>query len=78
MSQDKLLRATMCFTLDVLCAALGFWDPARRFIFVAVGIGGAKEIYDLRYTDRDVGWGDVIADAVGAFVGELVVLVLRG
>ena len=76
--QDKLMHMGVCFTLEIMLAFAGLWNPMLRVIFVAVGIGGAKEYYDSCHEGHDADWRDILADLVGALAGELAVLLLHG
>ena len=47
------------------------WKPWQRVLFNIAVIGGGKEWYDSRHPDRhSADWGDIAADAVGAFGAE--------
>lgn len=70
--KDKLLHFGACFALDAALVLLGLWTPILRFLFVAVGIGGAKEIYDWKHPEaHDADWQDMAADAAGAATAEI-------
>lgn len=77
--RDKLMHAGVCFAAAIALAATGIWTPTRRFLFVTVGLGVTKELYDYAHRDKhDAELSDIAADAAGALVGELVAwLVLR-
>ena len=76
-SKDKLLHALVCFTLDIVLAVLGMWNPFQRIVFVAI-VGGVKEVYDMTHDGHDAEWADFAADIIGAVAGEIVVLILHG
>jgi len=71
--KDKLMHAGMCCLLVIFFAAFRAWDPLRRIIFVTIIIGGAKEIYDMTHEGHDAEWADLVADFIGAVLGELIV-----
>ncbi len=76
--KDKLLHALVCFALEIMFASMGVWSPMWRFVFVAGIIGGSKELYDATHEGHDADWFDLLADAIGALAGEVVVLILHG
>ncbi len=77
---DKLLHFFACLVAEVLFSLIvPVWAPWQRWLFVVVIIGGGKELYDMQHPDEhDAEWQDLAADAVGALVGELVILILKG
>lgn len=47
------------------------WKPWQRALFTTAVIGGGKEWYDARHPENHTAeWGDIAADAVGAFGAE--------
>ena len=75
--KDKLMHFAVCFALDLSLSLLGLWTPILRFLFVTVGIGGAKEIYDWKHPEaHDADWRDLAADAVGALFAEILFALL--
>lgn len=47
------------------------WKPWQRALFNVAVIGGAKELYDHRHPNSHTAeWGDIGADAIGAFGAE--------
>lgn len=75
--QDKLLHFLVCFALDIILASTALWTPVQRVVIVAI-IGAAKEYYDMKHEGHDAEWLDFVADLLGAFAGELAVLILHG
>lgn len=72
--RDKYTHAGVCYAIEyTLKDAKPFskWKPWQRALFVTGVIGGGKEWYDSRHPDRhSADWGDIAADAVGAFGAE--------
>ena len=72
--RDKYTHAGVCYALEyTLKDAKPFskWKPWQRALFTTVVIGGGKEWYDSRHPDRhSADWGDIAADAAGAFGAE--------
>ena len=72
--RDKYTHAGVCYAIEyTLKDAKPFskWKPWQRALFVTGVIGGGKEWYDARHPDRhSADWGDIAADAVGAFGAE--------
>lgn len=71
---DKYDHAVTCYAIETtLAEAKPFknWKPWQRALFTTVVIGGGKEWYDARHPDKhSASWGDIAADAVGAFGAE--------
>lgn len=78
--RDKLLHAGVSFCIElVLAAVLLSWLPWTRTALNVVLIGGGKELWDYKHSDKhDADWRDLVADAVGALVGEILILILGG
>lgn len=77
--RDKLLHAGVCLVIDVVLAVVGLWTPFLRVLFVGGVIGGAKEIYDyLNPEAHDADWQDIVADFVGAIIGEVAFAIVTG
>lgn len=77
--RDKLLHAGASFAIElVLAAVLPSWLPWTRAALNVVLIGGGKEIYDKQHPDKHTAdWLDLVADAVGAILGEILWAVIR-
>ena len=77
--RDKMLHAGVSFLIElVLAAVLPSWLPWMRAALNVVLIGGGKEIYDKQHPDKhDAEWADLLADAVGAILGEILWVVMR-
>lgn len=77
--RDKLLHVGASFCIElVLTAVLPAWLPWTRVALNVVLIGGGKEIYDKTHPDKhDADWADLLADAVGAILGEILWVVIR-
>ena len=73
-TRDKYTHAGVCYAIEyTLKDAKPFckWKPWQRALFVTGVIGGAKELYDARHPQsHSADWGDIAADAVGAFGAE--------
>jgi hypothetical protein len=78
---DKLTHASVCYAIEyTLKDAKPFnrWKPWQRALFTTAVIGGGKEWYDSRHPDKhSADWGDIAADAVGAFGAEGVVWIVH-
>jgi len=76
--KDKLLHAGVsCLIGLLLGVVLPSWLPWTRAALNVVLIGGGKEAYDKRHPDaHDADWRDLLADAVGAIVGEVIIFFL--
>lgn len=76
--RDKLLHAGVSFLIElVLAAVLPSWLPWMRAALNVVLIGGGKEIYDKQHPDKHTAdWMDLVADAVGAILGEIFIAVV--
>lgn len=72
--RDKYTHAGVCYAIEyTLKDAKPFskWKPWQRALFTTAVIGGSKEWYDARHPDKhSADWGDIAADAVGAFGAE--------
>ena len=75
--RDKYTHAGVCYAIEYTlkdCKPFSRWKPWQRALFTTVVIGGGKEWYDARHPNRhSADWGDIAADAVGAFGAEGVV-----
>ena len=73
-THDTYDHASACYGIEMtLAQAKPFnkWKPWQRALFTTAVIGGGKEWYDARHPDKHTAeWGDVAADAVGAFGAE--------
>ena len=73
-SRDKYTHAGVCYAIEYTLKDVkpfNRWKPWQRALFTTCVIGGAKEWYDARHTDRhSADWGDIAADAVGAVSAE--------
>lgn len=71
---DKYDHAAACYGIEYTlseCKPFKAWKPWQRALFTTAVIGGGKEWYDARHPDKHTAeWGDVAADAVGAFGAE--------
>ena len=74
--RDKLLHVGASFCIELLLAVvLPSWLPWTRAALNVVLIGGGKEIYDKTHPDKhDADWLDLVADAVGAILCEVAVV----
>jgi len=72
--RDKQMHIGASAAVEVFMAhnkPFNSWAPWQRSLFNVVVIGGAKELYDSRHPDRhSADWGDIGADAIGAFGAE--------
>lgn len=72
--QDKAQHIGACYAAELTLSQMKpfrKWKPWQRFLFTVGVIGGAKEWYDARHPDHhSAEWGDIGADAVGAFAAE--------
>ena len=76
--RDKLLHAGVSFLIElVLTAVLPSWLPWTRAALNVILIGGGKEIYDKTHPGHDAEWLDLVADTVGAILGEILWVVIR-
>lgn len=77
--KDKLLHAGVSFLIElVLAVVLPTWIPWTRASLNVILIGGGKELYDKQHPDKhDAEWADILADAVGAILGEILLVVIR-
>ena len=76
--KDKLLHAGVSCIIELLLGlALSSWLPWTRAALNVVLIGGGKEIYDKQHPDKhDADWRDLLADAAGAILGEVIIFFL--
>ena len=74
-AKDKILHFAASFAIELILAlVLPAWLPWQRAALNVVLIGGGKEAYDKRHPDgHDADWRDLLADAVGAIVGEIII-----
>ena len=73
--RDKILHFACSFAIELLLAVvLPLWLPWMRASLNVVMIGGGKEIYDKTHEGHDADWADLAADAVGAILGEVAVV----
>lgn len=73
-THDKYDHASACYGIELTLSQTKLfskWKPWQRALFTTALIGGGKEWYDARHPDKHTAeWGDVAADAVGAFGAE--------
>ena len=74
--QDKLLHLSGCYivsstTTTLLLDRYSERKAARIGFAVGVGVGIAKEIYDIKYGTPSA--GDLVADIIGAGLGAVVI-----
>ena len=71
---DKVQHIGACYAAELTLKGMKpfrNWKPWQRALFTTAVIGGGKEWYDARHRDKHmVEWGDIAADAVGAFGAE--------
>ena len=73
--RDKLLHIGASFCIELLLAVvLPCWLPWQRAALNVILIGGGKEVYDMHHEGHDADWRDIVADAVGAIIGEVMVV----
>ena len=74
LDNDKAMHITASAAAGTVLAQnkpFNKWKSWQRVLFNVVVIGGGKELYDSRHPDRhSADWGDIAADAVGAFGAE--------
>ena len=77
-SRDKMLHMGVSFLIElVLAAILPSWLPWTRAALNVVLFGGGKEIYDKKHPDKhDADVKDLLADAAGAILGEVIIFFL--
>ena len=72
--RDKYTHAGVCYAIEYTLKDVkpfNRWKPWQRALFTTAVIGGGKEWYDARHHDKHTAeWGDIAADAVGAFGAE--------
>lgn len=72
--KDKAQHIGACYAAELTLREMkpfNRWKPWQRALFVTGVIGGAKELYDARHPQsHSADWGDIAADAVGAFGAE--------
>ena len=72
--RDKYEHIGACYAVELTLREMkpfNKWKPWQRALFTTVVIGGAKEWYDHNHSDRhSAEWGDIAADAIGAFGAE--------
>ena len=80
-TRDKYTHAGVCYAIEYTlrdCKPFNRWKPWQRALFTAGVIGGGKELYDARHPQsHSADWGDIAADAVGAFGAEGVVWIVH-
>ena len=82
---DKLLHAVAFFVLTLLVARAVHYElpdrpPLARSLFAAglsVAIGVLLEVYQLALPDRSASVADAVADAIGAVLGGVALLLFR-
>jgi len=71
---DKYDHVSACYGAEltlVECKPFSKWKPWQRALFTTAVIGGGKEWYDHVHPENHTAeWGDIAADAVGAFGAE--------
>lgn len=71
---DKYDHAAACYGVEYTlseCKPFKAWKPWQRALFTTAVIGGGKEWYDHNHPEHHTAeWGDIAADAVGAFGAE--------
>jgi uncharacterized protein YfiM (DUF2279 family) len=74
LGNDKAAHITASAAAGIVLAQnkpFNKWKPWQRVLFNIAVIGGGKEWYDSRHPDRhSADWGDIAADAAGAFGAE--------
>ena len=73
-THDKYGHASACYGIEMMLSQakpFNKWKPWQRALFTTAVIGGGKEWYDARHPENHTAeWGDIAADAVGAFGAE--------
>ena len=73
-THDKYDHVSACYGIEMtLAQAKPFskWKSWQRALFTTAVMGGGKEWYDSRHPSKHTAsWGDIAADAVGAFGAE--------
>ena len=73
-THDKYDHASACYGIELTlseCKPFKSWKPWQRALFTTAVIGGGKEWYDARHPEHHTAeWGDIAADACGAFGAE--------
>ena len=73
-THDKYDHASACYGIELTlseCKPFAKWKPWQRALFTTAVIGGGKEWYDHVHPEHHTAeWGDIAADAVGAFGAE--------
>ena len=71
---DKYDHAVACYGVEYTlseCKPFKAWKPWQRALFTTAVFGGGKEWYDHNHPEHHTAeWGDIAADAVGAFGAE--------
>lgn len=71
---DKAQHIGACYAADMVLSTMkpfSKWKGWQRALFTTVVIGGGKEWYDHRHPEHhSASWGDIGADAAGAFAAE--------
>ena len=73
-THDKYDHASACYGIEMTlaeCKPFNKWKPWQRALFTTAVFGGGKEWYDHVHPEHHTAeWGDIAADAVGAFGAE--------
>jgi uncharacterized protein YfiM (DUF2279 family) len=81
LGNDKAMHITASTAAGIVLAQnkpFCKWKPWQRVLFNVVVIGGGKEWYDSRHPSKHTAdWGDIAADAVGAFGAEGVMWIVH-
>lgn len=71
---DKYDHVSACYGAELTlaeCKPFSKWKPWQRALFTTAVIGGGKEWYDHVHPENHTAeWGDIAADACGAFGAE--------
>lgn len=75
---DKYLHASVSCMIEIaLAMVFPSWSPVVRFLLNVLLFGCGKEFYDMKHPDKhSADYKDVIADAIGAFLGEVLIACL--
>lgn len=73
-THDKYDHASACYGIELTLSQtkpFSKWKPWQRALFTTAVIGGGKEWYDHVHPENHTAeWGDIAADACGAFGAE--------
>lgn len=79
--RDKYIHAGVCYAIEYTLKDVkpfSKWKPWQRALFTTAVIGGGKEWYDHNHPSKhSADWGDIAADAVGAFGAEGVMWIVH-